>query len=346
MRLLVLAQDYPSPGKFYAMSYVHTRNVEYLAFGHDVTVLNFSASQDYDIDGVQVVTEASLKINSYDRILSHAPNIKNHVRFISKLKNNKVTFFFHGHEVLRRTDYPPPYSWNSPNALKTVLTQAYDYFKLRLLRKWFRFVSTRNEVKMVFVSQWMQEQFERGLNLKASDIGAVAVIPNSVHPAFLSNTYAPTLIADFVTIRPLDDSKYCLDLIVKFAEANPTLKFHVFGKGRFFSKNSVPSNLVWFDQFISQEQIPQLLNQYRCALMPTRYDAQGVMMCEMATFGIPLVTSNIDICQEMLGGMDNCKFFDEEDFGLTFDISSLKPANCNHRRFDPKKIISTELSFI
>ena len=33
--------------------------------------------------------------------------------------------------------------------------------------------------------------------------------------------------------------------------------------------------------------------------MPTRLDAQGVMMCEMATFGIPVLTSDIDICQEL-----------------------------------------------
>ena len=33
--------------------------------------------------------------------------------------------------------------------------------------------------------------------------------------------------------------------------------------------------------------------------MPTRADAQGVMACEMATFGIPLITSNIDVCKEV-----------------------------------------------
>ena len=30
--------------------------------------------------------------------------------------------------------------------------------------------------------------------------------------------------------------------------------------------------------------------------MPTRTDAQGLMMCEMAAFGIPLITSNIPVC--------------------------------------------------
>ena len=43
-----------------------------------------------------------------------------------------------------------------------------------------------------------------------------------------------------------------------------------------------------------------ILNSAKCALMPTRTDAQGVMMCEMVAFGMPLITSDIPVCHEVL----------------------------------------------
>ena len=33
----------------------------------------------------------------------------------------------------------------------------------------------------------------------------------------------------------------------------------------------------------------------------------------MATFGIPLITSNIDVCKEVFEGFENVAFIDNED---------------------------------
>ena len=51
-----------------------------------------------------------------------------------------------------------------------------------------------------------------------------------------------------------------------------------------------------------------LLNKSRCALMPTRTDAQGVMACEMATFGIPLVTTDLPVCHEVFDTFVNVQY--------------------------------------
>ena len=45
------------------------------------------------------------------------------------------------------------------------------------------------------------------------------------------------------------------------------------------------------------------------------------MMCEMATYGIPLITSDIKVCREVLEGFDNIYYIDN-----------------NKPEVDPKKI--------
>lgn len=39
--------------------------------------------------------------------------------------------------------------------------------------------------------------------------------------------------------------------------------------------------------------------------MPTRRDTQGVMSCELVSYGIPLITSDLPVCHEMFKDMDN-----------------------------------------
>lgn len=57
-----------------------------------------------------------------------------------------------------------------------------------------------------------------------------------------------------------------------------------------------------------------MLNSYKYALMPTRLDAQGVMMCEMAVYGIPTIVSDIAVCHEMLDSYPNVLFIDNNRF--------------------------------
>ena len=47
--------------------------------------------------------------------------------------------------------------------------------------------------------------------------------------------------------------------------------------------------------------------------MPTRTDAQGLMACEMASFGIPLITSNIPVCHEIFDDFKNVLFINNDE---------------------------------
>jgi glycosyltransferase involved in cell wall biosynthesis len=142
-----------------------------------------------------------------------------------------------------------------------------------------------------------------------------SIIYNSIGKEFITNSYDPKYNKDydFITIRNnLDGSKYCIDVVTRLASYNPDYKFCVVGKGDFFKYNKKPRNLIWIDKTLSHVEIIDFLNRSKYALMPTRTDAQGVMACEMATFGIPLITSDIEVCKEAFSNFDNVVYIDNE----------------------------------
>lgn len=139
------------------------------------------------------------------------------------------------------------------------------------------------------------------------------IIHNSIGSFFESNSYEYTgkKNYDFITIRSdLDGSKYCIDLVINFAKKYPEKKFLIIGKGKFFEYNTKPDNVEWINSTLSHEEMKEYVDRSLCALLPTREDTQGVMACEMATYGIPTITSDIEICHEILDKEHNVEFMD------------------------------------
>ena len=143
MRILVLATDYPNLNGNVNLMYIHTRNRYYVNRGIDVTVINFKAKQNYIIDNVKVITlENYIKNKSeYDILISHAPNIRNHFRFLMRYGKNfkNIVFFFHGHEILKVNEiYPKPYEYmKTSSRLAILMRDLYDIFKIKM---WKRFL--------------------------------------------------------------------------------------------------------------------------------------------------------------------------------------------------------------
>ena len=89
------------------------------------------------------------------------------------------------------------------------------------------------------------------------------------------------------------------------------------------------------------------MQKSRFALMPTRTDAQGLMMCEMSALGIPVITSDIPVCHEVYDGFDNAYFIDNNDEKLTLDEYISRPSVCvKDVRFFMNYTISKELEII
>lgn len=329
MKILVADGCYVSSDKTFSVFFIRGRNIYYKHSGIDVCVLDFSATRDLLVDDIPVISYKSYKKNyskdRFDMLICHAPNIRNHYFFLKKHSDRfqKIVFFFHGHEVLRTSQvYPRPYPFVNESAwCRRTFVEIYDLIKLRMWRKYFSKLAPKSH--FVFVSPWMYREFLKWVGIDQSILrDKISITYNAVGDLFEKNSYIKPESArfDFMTVRGnIDGSKYCIDLVTRIAERYPQYKFCIVGKGRFFEFNEMPSNITWIDKHLDHHEIIEYLNKSLCALMPTRADSQGLMACEMATYGIPVITSDIPVCHEIFEGFNNVGFIDNNDFSKDFE---------------------------
>lgn len=355
MRFLILATDYPNTHGGMGLAYIRTRNVYYQTHGVDVDVLNFSSKEDYEIDGIKVYSlhgyKKYLAKTNFDLLISHASNLRNHYLFLMKYAERfpKIVFFYHGHEVLNiNRVYSKPYPFVKRNLIKEKCQDLYDSLKFFVWRNYIN----RHYKKLyhVFVSHWMKDEFMHWVHPNLSSLEDRSFITyNSVGEVFEKEMYTKDLekAYDFVTIRGmLDKSKYAVDIVNELAKRNSSRKFLLIGKGSFFKHNLKADNLTWIDGLLSHEEMLAVLNSAKCALMPTRTDAQGVMMCEMATFGLPLITSDIPVCHEVFADFEGVGFIDNENYNncdLSVIYDNLKDKSAKNSKYFYSTIMSKEL---
>lgn len=317
MKILELVQNYPSKTSHNRM-YIHVRNKYYIQNDIDVTVLNFSAKENYTYDGINVITLDYYKKNkeSYNILCMHAPNIKNHYRFLNKYNKlfNKIVFFFHGQEILKwNKDYPKEYSFKKKSIISKLFRNIYDYIKIILWKN--KIKKLINKSHLVFVSNYLFNKFK---NYSKIDMNIIkdhySIINNSVGELFELNNYDKKTNKeyDFITIRgeALDESKYGIDIVTRLAFNNPKFKFLVIGKGNYYKYNKKPENIEFINDILTHEEIIKYVNKSKYALMPTKHDTQGVLTSELITFSIPTITSNLDVCIEMFNDFDNVVLID------------------------------------
>lgn len=333
--VLVSVQDYPNNNGGVKLMYVHTRNLQYIKNDISVTVLNFSCDEEYEYENVRVIPYKTfaLEDKKYDIAIVHAANLKNHYRFLKKHGEEfeRFIFFFHGHEVLSiNNDYSEPYDFVKRNALKTFCQDVYDKIKFGIWRRYY--VKVAHKSDYIFVSEWMKAKFFKNLKLSEKQFdNKIHITYNNVGLIFEKKEYDDLSDKeyDFITIRAnLDDSKYSIDIVNRLASNTPTAKFLVIGKGVFFNYIKKSDNLSWIDTTLNHEGIVKYLDCAKFALMPTRTDAQGLMMCEMAAFGIPVITSDIPVCHEVFDGFSNAYFIDNDDFNLNLNCFIQAKSEC------------------
>lgn len=320
-KVLVACVDYPRHDNR-ALQYVHARNKEYQKAGIQVEVLNFSIQKDYTYEGIIVHSFDTVKqdLEAYQEyiLVCHAPNVRNHYRFIkeygSRFKN--IVFFFHGHEIVeQRKVYPKPYAFKNDSYGKKAVRFLYDKLKIQIWKRYFHTIDLTS--KLVFVSNFLRKEFQQNMGLTQEELtDRTVVINNGVGSVFETQKYDHCCEKkyDYITIRSdIDSSVYCIDLLCKIAMQNSDKKFLLIGKGDYFEYNQRPDNLVHLNKSMPQEELIAYINSSRIALMPTRRDSQGVMSCELATFGIELITSNLEVCHEMFDTFENVKLLSDSE---------------------------------
>lgn len=352
-RVLVLAEDYPNNYGGVTLMYIHTRNLAYIKDNIEVTVINFRAKEPYNIDGIDVITEKEYNDSNknYDVLILHAANIRNHLRFLLKngKKFNRYIFFYHGHEVLFKNKvYPKPYNYIKRNIIKEKIENMYDIIKLKIWK--YYLVRIKDKSEFVFVSDWMQNQFFKWVKIKRESISEKChIIYNSVGEKFQIEIYDDKSEKeyDFITIRTyLDRSKYAIDIVNKLAKNTPSAKFLVIGKGEFFKINEKAKNIKWIDTTLTHDEIIKVLQKSKYALMPTRTDAQGLMMCEMAAFGIPVITSNIEVCHEIFDDFENAYLIDNNKDDNLNKFKNIRNFSKKDKRFFKCNTVLKEVELI
>lgn len=353
MTIYVLTETYPSETHKYQMAFIHPRIKGYLAANLITKVISFGANQSYHYDGVDILSindATALLSKETDFILmSHSPNLRHHLPFINKWdsKIKSLVIFFHGHESLPLSKYyPKPFSYDTTGLRKYLLHRIYDPIKLAGLRRFIKYRLAKGNTELIYVSEWFKNEASKCVGLNYTGNEHIHVINNGLNPHITEATYVPTEpLADFITIRPIDRAKCAINLIAHFAKNHPESKFHLYGKGQYFNHNPKPDNLEIFDKFLSPWEIPELLNHYRYALLPTYQDTQGVMMCEMASHGMPTVVSDIPICHEMLDEYPNTLFLSNDHFNCKLgDIPQKLSTPIN--RFSFERTIGKEISLL
>lgn len=255
-----------------------------------------------------------------------------------------VVFVIHGHEVLKTKNYyPEPYKFSKGKLypIKSLIKNIYDIIKCIILKIYIS-KNLDNKLKIIFVSNQIKSRFLENISVSENALEKNSVIiSNCIGKKFIEERYSANIEKkyDFVTIRPFDDSTKAMDIVLKVAINNPEYSFHIYGNGRFFDFYKPPKNITVFNHYIKNDEIPALLNNYKAALMPTRLDSQGVSMCEMATFGIPMVVSDIKVCHEMLNSFSNIFFLDNDN--PTFSAKDFL-SNINHDAIVDKQKFSLE----
>ena len=356
-KVLVLVADYPNNNGGVALMYVHVRNKYYVQHDIDVTVLNFAALEDYVIDGISVITlkEYEKQSKLYDVLVLHASNIRNHYKFLKKYDNRfpHIIFFYHGHECVRINEvYPEPYDYMKKGKFRVAFQDLYDSFKLSIWNKYLPKVAYKSDY--VFVSNWLYQEFQKYVGLENSDLhNHVHVINNSVGEEFerYSYQYQGDKTYDFITIRSyMDDSKYCVDLVNELAEKYFQYSFLIIGRGKYYDTHKKPNNVTWIDRFLTHKEIRDYIDQSRCGLLLTREDTQGVMTCELAEYGIPVITSDIDVCKEICGDLKNVELISnnlsESDLTQIYNSLLLGIPYSKQGKFSYKNTVEIEESLI
>lgn len=317
-RYLVIANLYPSDDDIYRNAFIHRRVKGYHAAGVlvDVYYLDVRAKvpTEYSFDGVHVHRgnhlhyAEFLSMHTFGKFLIHfpMPGMLEPIRLSHS--ETPVIAWVHGFETeewFRR--------WfnfvDSPALISSLVKKRRTWYTPQLaFMKWL-FTTTELDVTIVQISKWFQE------HVSELDVGAVprktVVIPNVIDTeVFPYREKAASMRTKILAIRPYASRKYANDLTadaIQILAGRPyfeRLEFELYGDGPLWDEVNGPlqglPNVHLHQQFLPQNEIPDLHAQHGVFLSPTRFDSQGVSMCEAMASGLVTISTDISAVPEFI----------------------------------------------
>lgn len=313
IRHLVVANDYPRPGKEYGNGFVHRRVKHYLASGVAVDVVCAGYSVDHDLfeyDGVRVLSgkgqeiDEVLKRQRYTSVSCHFMNPLIWRGLEPHLADIDLHVFLHGYECsrwIRRVC-----NYQTGTELERALNRS-----VGLRRFWRQIVEHPYQPKSyIFVSNWWRDAV-------SDDMGIVfpAHRTHVVHNYINADLFAyqpkdPAQRFRILWVRTASQRNYGHDLAIqtlqRLARSKywPQCEVTIIGDGKFFpdfeKSLGTFSNVRIEQRFATQEEIAELHKSHGIFLVPTRLDTQGVSRDEAMSSGLVVATNGVAAVPEFV----------------------------------------------
>ena len=317
-KLLVICNAYPSEQALYRNGFIHRRVKAYKEAGLNVEVFyNHEPVQqayEYEFDGVRVTVgnEGALELhvasNDFDGYLIHFAEPQR-IRPLQKLNVKKpVIVWVHGFEA--EAWYRRWFNFiNASEDIKAALEKKDTYY----LKQNAFFHDLMMEEKLNFsfvnVSKWFQKYVVEPDN--GAEFRNSTVIPNLVdEEVFPYREKEDNKRFKILSIRPFASLKYANDQTVgAILELSKrpyfkALSFTICGSGPMFDQTVEPlrqfDNVKLENRFFTQEEIRDLHAEHGIFLSPTRFDSQGVSMCEASSSGLVTISSEVAAVPEFI----------------------------------------------
>lgn len=317
-KLLVICNAYPSEQALYRNGFIHRRVKAYKEAGLDVEVFyNHEPVQQayqYEFDGVRVTVgnEGALELhvasNDFDGYLIHFAEPQR-IRPLQKLNVKKpVIVWVHGFEA--EAWYRRWFNFiNTSEDIKAALEKKDTYYLKQ--NAFFHDLMTQEELNVSFVnvSKWFQKYVVEPDN--GAEFRNSTVIPNLVdEEVFPYREKEDKKRFKILSIRPFASLKYANDQTVgAILELSKrpyfkALSFTICGSGPMFDQTVEPlrqfDNVKLENRFFTQEEIRDLHAEHGIFLSPTRFDSQGVSMCEASSSGLVTISSEVAAVPEFI----------------------------------------------
>ncbi|WP_353118426.1 glycosyltransferase family 4 protein [Myroides odoratus] len=293
MKLALITSRYPKENQPYNHMFVHVRALYFQSQHVEVTILVPACeSNEYKYQGITVIEDTAQalkrKLGSFDVLYLHLLNqypLKNGgYHLYQEIMKHKypTAIYLHGADVLVYPEYLYDFTWTLKGICKYGYVQTWNHYRMK---RFLNQISTFDHYLMLTPSNWMKNHTEKIFKRKFDQFYA---IPNGIDTALFDVPFDYETRYKLITIRPLSDPKYGVDMAITLMRFLPDLyTLDIYGKGdlkasyeALIRKYNLEKRIRIIDTFIEREELPVLFSKYGIFCAFSRFDSQGVIMCE------------------------------------------------------------------
>lgn len=323
--ILVVCANYPHKDQLYGGAFIPARVKAYVKDGFHVTVCIAQGVEGSrkpvieEHEGVKIyigdfsLLEERIKEVNPAAIVVHSPIMQNYNTFKKLNVEDRLILIFHGFEV--RDVGHLYYNFNDQ-----IMQNLNGILQMDMNRKQVAIDSFKNrKIAKVFVSNFFKQ-------LVTKDIGIAPtnsyVISNLIESDIFN--YKAKVAEDrlkIFSVRPYDNKNYAADLIVDTIlslsekEYFNKLSFYIQGFGKTFAEKTAKlrkfNNVTLVEGILRREEIAALHKKHGVALIPTRFDTQGVSVGEAMSSGLVPITNRVAAIPEFVP--ENCAMLADDN---------------------------------